>query len=217
MARFVVGDIHGCLKTLQSLLFEEIKINKEDTVYFLGDYIDRGPRIKETIDFFLDSINEGWNFKFLMGNHEYLLIKSFELFDLWLVNKGMTTLKSFGIPSYAEMEDKYKNFFENLNYYFELENFVLVHGCLNTRIPNPFDDTESMLWSREYDVDISKINNKRLIVGHTPKSLIQIKHSLNQNIIFLDGGCVYKDKLLFGNLCGLDIDNMKLYSKFNID
>ena len=39
---FAIGDIHGCLKTLNALL-DKIDFSTEDTLIFLGDYIDRGP------------------------------------------------------------------------------------------------------------------------------------------------------------------------------
>ena len=48
--KIIIGDIHGCFLTLNKLLFDDLKINKSDTLYFLGDYIDRGPSSKQVID-----------------------------------------------------------------------------------------------------------------------------------------------------------------------
>ena len=104
MSRYAVGDIHGCLKTLKSLLFNIIEIKKYDTVYFLGDYIDRGPRIRETIDFFIDSVNNGWDFRFLMGNHEYMMINENNMYDLWIEYHGISTLESFKIKHYNQLD-----------------------------------------------------------------------------------------------------------------
>jgi serine/threonine protein phosphatase 1 len=39
---FVVGDVHGCSKTFNRLL-DVIGLEPTDTLYLLGDYIDRGP------------------------------------------------------------------------------------------------------------------------------------------------------------------------------
>ena len=60
---FAIGDIHGCAKTAKKLLLDELKITKEDTIYFLGDYIDRGSGSKEAIDFILQLKNENYNIK----------------------------------------------------------------------------------------------------------------------------------------------------------
>ena len=51
---FAVGDIHGCLSNLKKLL-AGIEIDYErDSIYFLGDYIDRGPDSRSVIDFIID-------------------------------------------------------------------------------------------------------------------------------------------------------------------
>ena len=42
MAKYAISDIHGCLKSFQALL-EKIDLKKEDELFLLGDYIDRGP------------------------------------------------------------------------------------------------------------------------------------------------------------------------------
>jgi len=39
---FAIGDVHGCLSMLKGLV-GKIPITEEDTIVFLGDYIDRGP------------------------------------------------------------------------------------------------------------------------------------------------------------------------------
>ena len=51
--RWVVPDIHGCLKTLKTLLETRINLTRLDLVYFLGDYIDRGPDSKGIIDYIM--------------------------------------------------------------------------------------------------------------------------------------------------------------------
>ena len=50
MRKFAVGDIHGCLHLLKKLI-DIIQPTNEDTIIFLGDYIDRGPDSKGVIDF----------------------------------------------------------------------------------------------------------------------------------------------------------------------
>ena len=41
MATYVIGDIHGCLKTLNALL-KKIDPTPKDTLWFCGDIVNRG-------------------------------------------------------------------------------------------------------------------------------------------------------------------------------
>ena len=44
-----IGDIHGEIRLLESLLENILKFQPEQIV-FVGDYIDRGPYAKEVVD-----------------------------------------------------------------------------------------------------------------------------------------------------------------------
>ena len=67
---FAIGDIHGCLKqlvTLQDKIFNYPKYNKaDDLLFYLGDYIDRGPSSKDVINHILKLQKEGIKSIFLM-------------------------------------------------------------------------------------------------------------------------------------------------------
>lgn len=62
-----IGDIHGCLKTVQELF--KMGIDNKTLYVFTGDYIDRGPHSVETV-LFLAALSKRENFIFLEGNHE---------------------------------------------------------------------------------------------------------------------------------------------------
>jgi serine/threonine protein phosphatase 1 len=47
---FAIGDIHGDIVALQTVLMRIPAIDDQDTIVFLGDYIDRGPRSKEVVE-----------------------------------------------------------------------------------------------------------------------------------------------------------------------
>ncbi len=219
--RLVIGDVHGCFKTLRKLLFEQLNIRKDDEIYFLGDLVDRGPYPRKVVDMIMSLQGIGYNIKCIMGNHEYMLLQSLlstKLFRMWLKNDARQTLTSFRISSALHLERHYLQFFLTMPFYIELDTFVLVHGGFNFDIDNPFDDTLSMLWMRNERVDLEKIGNRRMIVGHSPKTLNIIKGSLGKRRILLDGGCVYFDvNKELGYLCALDIDKMTLYTQRNID
>ena len=53
MSRYVISDIHGCARTVRRLV-ENLKLTLDDQLYFLGDYIDRGPNSSGVIDFMIE-------------------------------------------------------------------------------------------------------------------------------------------------------------------
>ena len=44
-----IGDVHGCAKALAALL-EAVQPTQQDTLVFLGDYIDRGPDSRDVVE-----------------------------------------------------------------------------------------------------------------------------------------------------------------------
>lgn len=196
--KYVISDIHGCIKTFEALL-KMISFSSSDELYLLGDYIDRGPNSKAVLDLVIALSKQNYNVKCLKGNHEDILIKSrnsLTSHDYWIKkNGGRKTLESFEKDYAHEIPKKYFQFVEQMQHYFIVDDFILVHGGLNFKIENPFDNLDDMLWTRNnsHEIDLSKTNNKRLIVGHTPLSIDIIGNSLESNLIRLDGGCVYHD------------------------
>lgn len=73
----IIGDIHGCAHTLAKLL-EHMGYRRVRGVYrherrqavFIGDIIDRGPRIREALHLVRDMVEHG-SARMVMGNHEY--------------------------------------------------------------------------------------------------------------------------------------------------
>src|SRR5882757_5004187 len=80
MATIAIGDIHGELEALTDLLAQlEPELSSGDTVVFLGDYIDRGPRSKECIDRILDFwASTSAEVVALLGNHEEWLLRTLD-------------------------------------------------------------------------------------------------------------------------------------------
>jgi len=220
---FAIGDVHGCALTLKILL-EKINIEKQDEIYFLGDYIDRGNSSKEVVDFIVGLRNENYKINTLRGNHEQLFIdsdKSFNDFENWIMNGGITTLENFGISRFNELSDEYKAFFYETKFYFETKDFIFVHAGLNFQIQQLFEDTFTMLWIRNMKVDKKRIGNKVIIHGHTPTPLQVVKKNLTlihkTGALNIDTGCVLKDYHGYGYLSALEVGTMQLYSVENSD
>lgn len=217
---FIIGDIHGCSKTLRKLVLEKIAIRKTDKIYCLGDYIDRGPDSKGVIDFILQLRKEGFNIHTLRGNHEQLLLES-EIDEpakeLWLRNGGDKALMSFGVNSIHALDKKHIDFFKRTKYFIQTKNFILVHAGLNFSYADPLKDKEAILWIRNFPVDTAYLNGKLLIHGHTPKPKDFIISQPFQSPLNLDGGCVYKDRNGYGSLIALNFHDRKLIEVKNID
>jgi serine/threonine protein phosphatase 1 len=218
--RFVIPDIHGCAATFRTLVEDVIRLTPEDHLYLLGDYIDRGPRSKELLDTILGLARDGYDVNALRGNHEEMLINSDNSlgdFRLWTLNGGDTTLYSFGVDYAGEIPNRYLQFLEKLPLFFILDDFILVHACLNFDNQDPFTDRESMLWARHCEVDISRTGNKRLVSGHTPVTRETLEKGLTSSRIMLDNGCVYKGHPGLGALAALDLDSMIVLFQENVD
>ncbi len=70
MATYVISDIHGEYELFIKLL-EKIRFTSADTLYVLGDVIDRGPHpIKALL-----KLMEMPNAVCLVGNHEVMALK----------------------------------------------------------------------------------------------------------------------------------------------
>ena len=77
-----VGDTHGDLEATETIIHKYLK--SENTLVFLGDYVDRGPASLENINFLLgQKIEHPGALYLLMGNHEGYAVGNFHPADFW--------------------------------------------------------------------------------------------------------------------------------------
>jgi serine/threonine protein phosphatase 1 len=229
--RIAVGDIHGCLKTLVSLVEEKIKLTREDILFPVGDFIDRGPDSKGVLDYVAEMTKKGFHIRPVRGNHEEMLLET--LIDpghlrSWMYNGAETTLHSFGLDTGNTLDSeavhaipkKYISIIERFPYYIELDDYLIVHAAFNFYMDDPFEDNYSMVWSRDTMYDPLKAGFRRIIHGHTPIGLEEIKtliHDPGCGLINIDGGCVYNSYPDLGNLVAFDLDSKEIYVQKNIE
>ena len=73
----LIGDVHGCALSLE-LLLQRLGYSRKKGIYshpdrqaiFLGDIVDRGPRIRESLHLVRDMVEAGAA-QIVMGNHEF--------------------------------------------------------------------------------------------------------------------------------------------------
>jgi serine/threonine protein phosphatase 1 len=224
MARYAIGDIHGCAVTLDRLM-EKIGPSTEDTVFLLGDLIDRGPDSKAVFDFVFQWQEEGLEIKCLRGNHEQMMLDGIKdpEFDLpnWLFWGGNETIKSFDTNHPANIPKLYLNYIKSLDHYFELQDFILVHASLNLEIEDFREDKFTMLYGRSHGYKHEKLGDKHILHGHTPKPLKEILEqgeSFWPRVINLDAGCVYEGvKEGCGYLVAMNMDEPEFIYCKNAD
>ncbi len=212
MSRFVIPDIHGHLITLRKLIEERLQPGSGDNLYFLGDYISRGPFSRQVIDYLIDLPTQGIKCHYLRGNHEEKLYRSIKN------NMPFTDIalaESFQFIQPAEIPTKYVQFLENLVDYIELPDVWLVHAGFNFNAM--LTDTHAMRWLRLFkknnNVDPIQTKNKPIVVGHNTCTLELIQRAVAnwEPIIPLDNGICHRNKTRLGYLCALNLDTRRLY------
>jgi len=215
-----IGDIHACFKTFAELL-SLVKLDKSDQCILMGDYIDRGPDSHAVLDLIMSLVGDGYNIIPLMGNHERMMqMANQSLIDLslWENNGARKTMKSLNIKNPENIEKRYIDLIGTMPYFYKNDDYIFVHGGLNFKLDDPFSDTEFMLWARPGEIDLQKTDGRKLVVGHTPATIEVINESLGTDLIRLDGGCVYTNRLpVMGKLCCYDFTNKRLFYQNNID
>ena len=234
--QWVIPDIHGNSRTLQALIEDQVKPSRSDNIYFLGDYIDRGPDAKGVIDYIINLKKDNYNIRTLRGNHEDYLLRTFDnetvqknilgityrnkLKKEWFKYGGKETLKSFHISDVHEIPEKYITWMRGLEYCIMLDSFILVHAGMNFLIEDPFEDKQSMLWIKDFKVDPVKTGSRKVIHGHVPVSLdfIDLLRTGNSfDFIDLDNGIYMAHKEGFGNLVALELTSMEMKVQSNVD
>jgi hypothetical protein len=138
----LIGDIHGHADELDALLKKlgyarrnGSYAHPERTVFFVGDYIDRGPKIRETLDIVRRMVEAGQAIA-LMGNHEYnalcyhtpdgkggYLRAHTEKND----HQHAETLRQFACATESILP--WIDWFRTLPLFLETDTFRVVHAC----------------------------------------------------------------------------------------
>jgi len=232
---YVMSDIHGNALRFESVM-DQIDLKPEDTLYILGDVIDRYPdgiRI-------LRKLMKMTNVKMLIGNHEYMMLKSInephvqvnsgspwernrmqKNTRLWYRNGGEIThnyLKHIRKDIRKEVYEYLHSLPHNMEVEVNGTKYKLVHASPEENYQGlaMFDydsPREFAVWERWSPCDCVPEGYK-LIFGHTPTVHFQNVWPWSiwksEEAIGIDCGCGYQE----GRLACLRLDDMKeFYSK----
>lgn len=221
---YVMSDIHGNIERFNSIM-KQINLQDNDTLYILGDVIDRYP---DGIEILMQIMSMP-NVKMLLGNHEHMMLSAlcpekisdnYELsaMRIWYRNGGATTHEE--IMSLPEStRDEIFNYLINLPINIKIDvdglKYLLVHGSPieNYRESCSTDyNTEEMfaLWERWSPYD-SIPDGYSLIFGHTPTPNFQNYYPFDiyvgEKAIGIDCGCGSPN----GRLACIRLDDLKVY------
>lgn len=141
-----IGDIHGYANELEALLQKlgyakksGAYTHQERKVVFVGDYIDRGPQIKETLEI-VKAMVDTENAIALMGNHEYNALcfhyqetegGHLRKHDIKNIIQHYETLKQF--QNKQKEYESYLEWFKSLPLFYETDSFRAVHACWDNK------------------------------------------------------------------------------------
>lgn len=220
--RYVIGDVHGCSRTLRKMVEEALELGPDDILYLLGDYIDRGPDSKGVLDYIMQLFSENYDLRPLRGNHEQLLLDALDdpsAFLIWKGNGGYKTLQEFGISHPRYLPQRYLDLFSAMPLMHLLDEYLLIHAGLDFSKDDPINQSSGndLLWARDYRVVPAKLGDRTLVTGHSRTPLFAIKDSLATSHISLDNGCYSKGEIGYGALVALDLDTKQLVVVPNCD
>jgi len=191
MITYAIGDVHGCLKTLEVLMSE---IGEWDRLVFLGDYIDRGRFSKEVIDYIMLLEKRYGKDKViaLIGNHEDMCLHAHQRYDYsdhqlgraWHYNGAHETLASY--PE-RKVTERHLEWMLGLGELYEDDNAIYVHAGLMPECDTVSTCRYDKLWIRNEFLASNYDFGKPVIHGHSAMK----KADVTKNRISIDTGCVY--------------------------
>lgn len=226
---YVLSDIHGHLQRFESIM-DQINLQPTDTLYILGDVVDRFPDgIK-----ILRRIMKMPNVKMILGNHEHMMLNAIgNYFDakshryigdrelrLWYRNGGQVTheyLKHIR----KDLREEVFAFIRQLPLNLDVEvngiKYKLVHGSPVENYMTSYHYSskystlaEFAVWER-WDETMPVPDGYVMIFGHTPTIHFNPDEPWSiwscDEAIGIDCGSGYAD----GRLCCLRLDDMVVF------
>jgi serine/threonine protein phosphatase 1 len=192
---FAIGDVHGDLVHLRKLLTVLPAIDAEDTIVFLGDYVDRGPMSAQVVEFIRSDLGTVVPARVvaLRGNHEDAWLRVVrETWDGFVLPRGNGAFECYrsfaGRPLPTGEEQPTREEFEairtgsflplhvvewmnGLPHWYEDDHAIYVHAGVPARDgrflhPQEVDDKAVLLWIRTREF-FEHYRGKRMVVGHT--------------------------------------------------
>jgi serine/threonine protein phosphatase 1 len=195
---FAIGDLHGDLETLHRLLFRLPAFDAQDTLVFLGDYVDRGPASRDCVEFvsrelprrcparivalagnhedaWLHVIDQGWpEFLGPPGNGVLACYRSYVGGPPPQPDEAATAEELEAMARGGFFPPEHVAWFRSLPFWYEDDHAIYVHAGLprvEGRFLHPAEVQPplTMLWVRE-EPFFREYVGKHVVIGHTTTS-----------------------------------------------
>jgi serine/threonine protein phosphatase 1 len=202
-----IGDIHGCLAALETLL-GAIQLQPNDTLVLLGDYVDRGPNSRGVLERLID-LRRQCHLVPLLGNHDEMLLQVYDghtqLYIDWLLFGGNATLESYDTLRPEDIPPAHIEFLASCPLYYETDRHFFLHGAYLAELPLNEQPREIVLWeSIKACRPGPHCSGKTAIVGHTSQKSGDI---LDLGYLKCIDTCCYGD----GWLTAMDVDTGEVW------
>ena len=224
----VIGDIHGGLRALHQII-ERANVTQNDTLIFLGDYVDGWSQSPDVIDYLI-KIKEHQNCIFIKGNHDELLLdwlqNKNENIDesMWFKHGGEATVIAYSKVSQSTI-NKHIAFLKSLeNYYLDNQNRLFIHAGFTNMNGIAYEYFPKLFyWDRTLWETALALNEtidkdsayyprrfllyKEIFIGHTPVTKIGETIPIQKACIWnVDTGAAFK-----GPLTIMDVDSKEFW------
>lgn len=180
---FVMSDIHGQYDLFLKML-DKINLKKEDLLVITGDICDRGEKSYEIYMKCMKMIKLGYSLKFILGNHEDMLLEDLENGYPIRYETEYSVYKNSKYFDKKNMKDWHnENFFQEIEWLVKWlkscplvilgnEN-IFVHAGLDLQTSLNNQERETVLWTRdefwlEENSELEEYREKNIYFGHTP-------------------------------------------------
>lgn len=180
---FVMSDIHGQYDLFLKML-DRIDLKREDLLVIIGDICDRGKKSYEIYMKCMKMIKLGYNLKFILGNHEDMLLEDLENDYPIRYETEYSVFRNSKYFENKDMKDWHEeNFLEEIEWLVKwLKNCpliisgnenIFVHAGLDLKKVLEKQEKETVLWTREEfwlmeNVELEEYKGKNIYFGHTP-------------------------------------------------
>ena len=109
---YVIGDVHGCYDEMMKLLNNIESRDPEAVIYFVGDFVDRGPEVWKVLDWAMKNITMDGKYRSVRGNHEEMILEWYDRWKWWYTDvKGTDSERDWREPKtkydfYAHLEER---------------------------------------------------------------------------------------------------------------
>jgi serine/threonine protein phosphatase 1 len=221
---YAVGDVHGRQDLLAKLIgkIQKDRADREATVIFLGDYVDRGPDSAGVIEDLVQKQGlEGIKTVFLKGNHEATLLsflKDSKVGPAWSKFGAIETLASYGVrPPMAKSDPHawanaqqqlrdalptpHLDFLNKLELNAQSGPYFFVHAGVDPYKPINEQTEAEYLWIREPFLKNNKKLSHIVVHGHSADA----KPKRNKLRIGVDTGAYMTGHLTAARLQNSDV------------